>query len=451
MCASEHLDAAVSLVFHRREADQRVDMRNVILACVAVTLVALAVIMYRLYPPREMTIAAGPAGGAYHETARSYAAILARNGLRLNILETEGSVENAGLISRGDVDAAFLQGGIPVDRDRVEAIGSIFYEPIIFIIRAGADINPNPAKWQGLRINSGAEGSGTEAALRQFERVVGLSRADNTHLEIPYAEAIDALLAGELDIVVFVAPLDAPYVEETFGNTRLRHLIIDHPDAISRLLSFATLVTVPSGGLLLDPVTPKDDRTMIALEARLAVNADLHPALVDRLTMAAIELHGNRGVLAEVDQFPSVRGTGLLVNNTARLLIQEGPSTWHDWLPYWVAAQINRVFLLFLPFFFIVLPILRALPSTYAYAMRRRVWRHYPEIRRIEDELSRNPELVDVDAMQQKLSELEERLSLMLLPAAYRQVQYDARLHLQLVQLRIAALANKRAAAEPQD
>ncbi len=42
--------------------------------------------------------------------------------------------------------------------------------------------------------------------------------------------------------------------------------------------------------------------------------------------------------------------------------------------------------------------------------------------------------------MTARLAELDERLSAMRLPAPYRKLQYDARLHLQLVQTKIAAM-----------
>ena len=197
---------------------------------------------------------------------------------------------------------------------------------------------------------------------------------------------------------------------------------------------------IPAGGLLLRPVVPPRGRQFIALEARLAIKSGLHPALVNRLTMAALELHRNRGIIADPGSFPNVKGMTLPVNNTARQLIQEGPSTWHDWLPYWVAAQINRVFLLLLPFVFIVVPLLRSFPAAYAFFMRRRVWKHYPEIRVIEDAIAGSPTPEDIEKMRLKLEELDDRLGAMLLPASYRQIQYDARLHIELVQKRIAEL-----------
>ncbi len=415
-------------------------MRLWIVLCAITAVAILATIIVRLHPPGSLTLAAGPDGGAYVQVARDYGAILSRDDIRLDIVETAGSVENAELLTQGAVNAAFLQGGIKVDPSKVEAVGAVFFEPIIFLARDDATIPRNPAQWKGLRINSGAAGSGTAAAFRDFEIAVGLTESDNAHLSIPYADAAAALLDGQLDIAVFVAPIEAPYLKAAYEEPSLRVLDLDHVEAISRRLEYATVVTVPTGGMSLDPVLPPRPVDLIAIEARLVVRPDLHPALINRLTMAAIELHRTRGIITDPGVFPSLEGTGLTVSNTARQLILEGPSTWHNWLPYWVAAQINRVLLLLLPFFFIVVPLLRLLPMAYAYFMRWRVWQHYPEIRDIENELTNNPGPEQLADMQEHLNELDDRLATLRLPAAYRQGQYDARLHLELVQKRIAEM-----------
>lgn len=151
-------------------------------------------------------------------------------------------------------------------------------------------------------------------------------------------------------------------------------------------------------------------------------------------------MHGARGIITNPGVFPGIEGTGLTVNNTARQLILEGPTTWHNWLPYWIAAQINRVLLLLLPFFFIVVPLLRLLPLAYGYAMRWRVWHHYPEIWQIEQDLGKDPGITELDQMRVQLQDLDDKLAALRLPPAYRQVQYDARLHLELVQKRIAEM-----------
>jgi hypothetical protein len=67
----------------------------------------------RPLPPRTVTIATGPEGGAYHEVGKRYRELLAHQGITVQLLSTAGARENlARLRDAGSrVDVAFLQGG----------------------------------------------------------------------------------------------------------------------------------------------------------------------------------------------------------------------------------------------------------------------------------------------------------------------------------------------------
>jgi len=86
-----------------------------------------------------------------------------------------------------------------------------------------------------------------------------------------------------------------------------------------------------------------------------------------------------------------------------------------------------------------LLPMLRAVPSLYAFLMRWRVLQHYPEIKQIEDDLAQAPNLSLLVEMDQRLVELDERLAQVRLPPLYRQTAYNARIHIELVRKRISA------------
>ncbi|CAN0588702.1 unnamed protein product, partial [Ectocarpus sp. 12 AP-2014] len=113
------------------------------------------------------------------------------------------------------------------------------------------------------------------------------------------------------------------------------------------------------------------------------------------------------------------------------------PTAWHDWLPYWMAAQLSRVLILLLPLFFIVLPLLRALPGLYAYAQNYRVWQNYPLMRAIEDELESGSDPEALNRMADRLRDIDDHLAHLRLPAAYRQTAFQARVHIDLLQRRI--------------
>ncbi|TCL09811.1 TRAP-type uncharacterized transport system substrate-binding protein [Shimia isoporae] len=408
------------------------------LTLVAATfLLALGLVFLLLLPPKALVMAAGPENGAYARVAALYKEILARDGIELDIRYTNGSVDNRDLLENGEVDVALLQGGIPISKDTAEAIGGLFYEPMLFLVRAQTDVPRNPAHWKGLRITAGQPGSGTAAAFADFQEAVELTPDDNEILSLPYTDAVSALREGTVDVAVFVTTVDAPYLEQAFKAPDLSFLPLVYLDAISRRLDYTTIATVPSGAISLESVIPPAPQKVLALEARLAMVPDLHPALINRLTMAAKELHAKRDIITGRHFFPTIEGTGMSVNSVSRQLIQEGPSTWHDLLPYWMAAQVNRLLLLTLPILLFVVPLFRVLPSLYAYFMGWRVWQHYPLIRQIEDELALQPSPEELAEMDRQLVEMDERIARLGLPAAYRQAAYHARMHIDLVRKRI--------------
>ena len=125
------------------------------------------------------------------------------------------------------------------------------------------------------------------------------------------------------------------------------------------------------------------------------------------------------------------------MNESARQLILNGPNMLHDVLPYWVAAQFGRFLLLLLPLFFVLPPMLRAVPMVYVWFQRRRVWSQYQRIEELEAELSEAKTGRDLEAVIEKLDALDASVSNLKLPLAYRQGAYDARLHIDLVRQEI--------------
>ncbi|GAA6180988.1 hypothetical protein NBRC116594_24260 [Shimia sp. NS0008-38b] len=400
----------------------------------------LSLIMFMLLPPKSLTLAAGARGGAYALMAERYRDVLARDGIEVVILYTDGSQDNATLLSEGGIDAAFLQAGVFVAPGHAEAIGGVFYEAMIFLARSDHDIPSNPALWRDLRISSGRPGSGTAAAFRDFQEAVGLSQNANEHLELGFAQSVFALEAGGIDLAFLVSSIEAPYLAQAFSSDGLTLLQLSYADAISRHLDYADLVSIPTGAVSLEPVQPQTSQTMLALKAQLAINPQLHPALVNRLTMAAKELHSGRDILTERGVFPSPQGIGMPINNVARQLIQEGPTTWHNLLPYWAAAQVNRMLLLTLPILLLLVPLLRVVPMMYAYFRGWQVWKHYGRIREIETQIGAHTSAHELATLSEELELVDRRISRLKLPLPYRQTAYHARMHIDLVRKHIAHL-----------
>ncbi|HEX9836842.1 MAG TPA: TAXI family TRAP transporter solute-binding subunit, partial [Alphaproteobacteria bacterium] len=134
-------------------------------------------------PPRTLRMATGAADGAYAAFGERYRNILARQGVRLELVATSGSIANVAQLRReaGGVEVAFVQGGTgdPEAAPGLISLASVFLEPVWLFARA--DAKPDRlASLRGRRIAVGPDGSGTRAlALRLLDAAgIGPGNAD---------------------------------------------------------------------------------------------------------------------------------------------------------------------------------------------------------------------------------------------------------------------------------
>lgn len=397
----------------------------------------------RLMPPDRLVFAAGGPGGAYHAIASRYRGILARDGVIVEILETKGSVDNARALAEGQADVALLQGGVDPPADApVEALAAVFLEPLLVFTRGPAPEAADPAAWAGLRIAIGPPGSGTRAAVLASARALGLTPPSESLLPLGGADAAEALLAGEIDAAVFVAPIDAPYLREILREPSIPLAPVRDPAALARRTSFIRLADVPAGAFDYAQRLPPERVELPAMVGRLAAREELHPALVNRLALAAREIHGGADLLTPEGTFPSTEGLAMPVNKAAAKLIENGPSALEQVLPYWIVAQIDRFVVLLAPLILLGLPLLRALPGFYASVMRKRVWRKYESLLEIDAEAAQAETPEAVDALESRLDAMEAEIRDVSVPLRYRPNAYALRQHVVLLR---RALEERRA------
>ncbi len=413
-------------------------MRLILAVLLPILFVGLiAFLIYGLKPPNSIRLAAGIDGGGYWQIGQLYKAELARDGIRVDLVQTEGSIENLQKLVDGDVDVAFVQGGIDIPQDDgLESLGAIFLEPLVVFRSNSSVIDPNPGEWTGLRLAAGTAESGTRAAAIDLIEAAELQGVGLTLVDAGGAEAIEALHANEADAALFVAPLDAPYLRDAIFDPDIVFVPMALVDALALKFPGAQSVTIPAGSITLDPPRPPQDVKILALRASMIATADLHPAAADRLANAALKIHADRNILQEAREYPNATSPPVPMNEVAGELITSGSNILHDIFPYWIAAQFGRVLLLLLPLLFLA-PLLRIIPSGYVWFQRRRVWRFYQEIVTLETELGRAHTPEEIDEVAKNVEEVDMSLASLKLPLAYRQAAYDARLHIDLIRQEI--------------
>src|SRR6476646_8205464 len=109
-------------------------------AGITVVLVTVSALLWVLFaalrplPGRDVTIATGPPGSVYVQSAERYREILARDGVRLHLVPTKGAVENLTHLRdpKSGVDVGFVQAGTTSEQESagLVSLGTVFYEPL---------------------------------------------------------------------------------------------------------------------------------------------------------------------------------------------------------------------------------------------------------------------------------------------------------------------------------
>ena len=84
-----------------------------VIILISLTALLTVFLFFHFAPPRTIIITSGPEGSVFKTVAEKYAEILARNGVKLKILPSEGSIENLKRLTDPSfqVDIGFVQGG----------------------------------------------------------------------------------------------------------------------------------------------------------------------------------------------------------------------------------------------------------------------------------------------------------------------------------------------------
>jgi len=405
----------------------------------AAILLVAGLFIFITLPPRTVTMATGPAGGAYHELGLRYREILARSGVRLRLVNTTGGLDNLARLRnrRSGVHAAFIQGGTTTKEEspKIESLGTLFFEPLWLFYRSG--IGEGLERYRGRRISIGPEGSGGRALALEILKRTKVDAVVGELSGFPPQEAADKLIAGEIDIAFVVLGWDSPVVRRLMAADGIEVASVPRPDAFIALYPFLSKVVLPAGVADLAANRPPADVVLLSTKASLAARSDLHPAIQYLLLNAAVEIHSAPGIFQKAGQFPAAESVDLPLSEEAQRFYKSGRPVLQAYLPFWMAALVERFLVVFVPVLVLLYPALRLLPQGYDWLMQSKIRRLYDEMKAIERELASGQEPRGV--LDAKLDRLYQSASELQLPVKYASMQYTLRMHLDLVRARIAA------------
>jgi TRAP-type uncharacterized transport system substrate-binding protein len=427
-------EVAIRPTFNRRVLKTPLGIAGLIVTAVVLLWALLAVLAP--LPGRDVAIATGPPGSAYAEVGERYREILARDGVRLHLVPTNGAVENLQRLRdpRAKVSAGFLQSGTTSEEASPDlvSLGTVFYEPLWVFCRCsslGVLLHDRP----DARMSIGPTGSATRPlALKLLE----LNRIDANKLHLSADSPEDAarrLIAGEIDTAVILSAWDAPAVQQLLLAPGIELLSFTRADAyVARYPKFSKLV-LPQGVADLGANRPPTDVLLLASKASLVVRRDLHPALQYLLLRAAIEVHARPSIFQHADEFPAPEAIDLPISADARHMYKSGSSVLQRTLPFWLAELIQRLLIIILPIVGILYPLWSLLPKLYRWQMQRRIYRLYGELKLIERALEQTTDPGERAQLIARIEELNHRVLKLWLPRSFGEMSFNLQMHVQRV------------------
>lgn len=413
----------------------------------------LAIWLIRPAPPSAFTIAAGPKDSNFWRVAERYRDILARDGIKLNIVETGGSLDNLKRLAdpAQDVDVGFVQGGLAsaVDAQALSSLvslGSVSYVPVAVYYRTPPprqDGKPAPALRQlselaGKRIAIGGAGSGSSVLAATLLKANGVEQGKGTELlNIGGDEAAQALSTGKIDAAFLMGDsVSMGTMGKLLRAPGMRMMDFSQADAYVRRYRYLNVLKMPMGVFDLARNLPARDTQLIAPTAELVAREDLHPALSDLLIEAAHEVHGKANVMQKAGEFPAPLEHEYRISDDAARYYKSGKTFFYRTLPFWLASLLDRAVVIVLPVVLLLIPGIRLVPMLYGWRIRSRIYRWYGELIALERGISRETPEERADILK-RLDEIEAAVNRMKMPLAFADQFYVLREHIGFVRGRL--------------
>lgn len=420
-------------------------------ALLAIGALVAAYVMLKPTPPQKVVLATGVEQGAYDSFGRRYADLLQGYGITVELRRTAGAAENLALLRdpESGVDLAFVQGGADTAAqaetldDELASLGSMFFEPVWLFYRD--DSARRLGKAQRLthltslgqltdwRVNVGAPGSGMPPLMNQLLDANRVAPASLKLSQLALTPAVVEFLEGRLDALVMASAPESPMVQMLLQTPGVRLFDVAQAEAYSRRFPFMSPVTLPRGVVDLSRDLPPQDVHLVAPTAVLLARQSLHPALVQLFVQAATQVHGAPGWFQRKGEFPNARNTEWPIAAEAQRFYRSGTPWLQNFLPFWLANLIGRMWVVVLSMLAVLIPLSRVVPPLYEMRVRSRVFRWYGQLRRVEEAKGQR----SGEELMRELDEIEAKVGQVHVPLSYADELYALRSHIQLVRRRL--------------
>jgi TRAP-type uncharacterized transport system substrate-binding protein len=413
----------------------------------ALVIIIAAFLFFYFEPPNTIIITSGDEGSVFQRNSEKYAKILARNGVKVKIIKSEGSLQNLERLENPSfhVDVGFVQTGVAKGKntDNLVSLGSISYEPL-FIFYRGSKPLDMLSQFEGKRLAVGEDGTGTQVLALNLLAMNGIKPGGKTQLfEMDDDEAKKELLTGEIDAAFMMSDsASTKTMRELMRQPGIRLFDFSQADAYTRRIHYLNKIILPKGALDLGKNIPDRDINLLSPTVELIARSSLHPALSDLLMEAATEIHSRPTIMNKRGEFPALLEHEYRISADAARFYKSGKRFLYKYLPFWPASVINRIMVIFVPMLLILIPGLKSIPSIYRWRMRLRILRWYRALLVLEEGITAQMTPEKRKELIERLDQIEQTVNTMKMPASFADQFYSLRSHIFIVRGRLTSIVN---------
>ena len=382
-----------------------------IAALVALTLIAP-------FPKQQTYLAIGQSGSMADQTGREFATYFGNHGLSLNIQNTEGL--DSGLhqldADSSRINASFVTSGTATHDQfpELQSLGSVQVAPLWLFYRGKTIETDDPFEfYKDKLISTGAKGTVTN---KLFNRLMELNNPGTgekgNFLHLTHAEAAQALSNGKIEAMFIVDGFNSSVIQSLLKDPSVKVMNFPLADAYVRKLPFLQKVIVPRASIDIDNIRPQSDVTLLASSVNLLIEKDLHPAIQWAFLLASQDVNlKTEQFFTSAANYPKYKDKSFPLSPIAERFYKSGTPSFFNYLPFWLAALVENIWVELLTLFLVVLPLAKKALGFRSFASKKLLWQHFWELRFLEDELENCKSAEDLKEVISRLKLLESTVT----------------------------------------
>ncbi|MCH1497718.1 MAG: TAXI family TRAP transporter solute-binding subunit [Akkermansiaceae bacterium] len=260
------------------------ERRWIVIIPVAIIVVSVVVwFVTRETLPKKIRIATAQDGGLYHEFGEALQKSLEeRTGRKVELIQTEGSVENAKLLREGEADVAIVQGGSS-SFDDLSVIAPLYPEVVHILARGNLSLD-SVVDLKSHRVVFGSSGSGMRASAERLLEHYGILGEVTDSSDVYFKGLLER---EEIDGAIVTTGFMNSDLQGVLSTGEFKLLPIESAEAVATKDPFFQVSRIPRGLYREGNSIPPKDVPTVSTMAFLVVQ-DYESELLIRAVMEAI-------------------------------------------------------------------------------------------------------------------------------------------------------------------